>query len=616
MMKRICFCLAALFCLNVVLWFPATALTDHTNVVIGTPSSPYTHYRIPGIVVTQNDTVLAYWEARRTNDTDEGDTDIMILRSANSGENFESVLTIESSAETCLTNPMMIVGNDGTIHLLYAENTGKNGVWYRYSTKEQDGTVWSDPIDISACLKRDTLGWSMVNFGPGHGICLQNGKNAGRLLLPMWCYFNGKYHVYTVYSDDSGTTWQMGEYIEGLYDETMIAELSDGGVLLNARQYGHSYDTQGENYKPATQADAYRHLSFSSTGIDSWSDVRKDTQLPDPACQGSMLSTTINKKHAILFTNCNNQSGRSNLTVRCSFDDGKTWVNKTILVDKVGGYSDIAVDREGTAYVLHEAMTNGCHIIKLYRFDLIDEFAFYTNSVSVFEGSGTEIAPYLLEHMGDLNTLQNSESNYAGKHFKLCFDPDFKFDESNWNGIGSKTLFVGSFVGNGHTVKNLLGSFFADADDSKIADISYQNRLFSNKNYYQVGDTEDFRVRFAADLNCDVSLLREVGFEYEITYGTQTKKFVASCSQIYEKLTVDGIPQAPFEGKYFLAHGIKNIPESMPVSFTVRPYAKTTNNETYYGSKTSISFVDRNGLIGLMVSNGDCSYLPWDSVFQ
>ena len=127
-MKRICFCLAALFCLNVVLWFPATALTDHTNVVIGTPSSPYTHYRIPGIVVTQNDTVLAYWEARRTNDTDEGDTDIMILRSANSGENFESVLTIESPAETCLTNPMMIVGNDGTIHLFYAENTGKNGV--------------------------------------------------------------------------------------------------------------------------------------------------------------------------------------------------------------------------------------------------------------------------------------------------------------------------------------------------------------------------------------------------------------------------------------------------------------------------------------------------------
>ena len=612
MVKKLCFCLAILLCLNVVALFPATALTDHTNVVIGTPSDPYTHYRIPGIVVTQNDTVLAYWEARRTNDTDEGDTDIMILRSVNSGESFETVLTIESPEETCLTNPMMIVGNDGTIHLLYAENTGKNGVWYRYSTKAQDGTVWSEPVDISACLQRNTLGWDMVNFGPGHGICLQNGENAGRLLLPMWCRCNGTYYVYTVYSDDNGATWQMGERVEGMLNETMIAELSDGGVLLNARQFGYSYNTQNQTYKP-TEENAYRHLSFSSTGIDSWSDVRKDTQLPDPACQGSMLSTTINGKRAILFVNCANKADRYDLTVRCSFDDAKTWVNKTVLVDSVGGYSDIAVDSKGKAYVLHEAMTNGRHIVKLYRFDLNNTF---TYSVSDFEGNGTSTDPYLLEHMGDLNTLQNSESNYAGKYFKLCFDPDFKFDESNWNGIGSKTPFEGYFDGNGHTVRNLIGSFFANADDSKISDISYQNRLFSNKNYYQVGNTADFRVRFAAELNCDVSLLREVGFEYEISYGTQTMKYVASCSQVYEKLTADGTPQAPSEGKYFLAHGIKNIPETTPVSFIVRPYAVAINGETYYGSKTNVSFVDRHGVIGLIVSNGDCAYLPWNFVFS
>ena len=634
-MKKLCFCLAILLCLNVVFLNTATAETCEADFVTTVATSAYNNYqdyRIPGIVATKKGTILAYWEARTQAGWDDKPTDIMIYRSTDGGNSFNEAKIIKTTDEACLSNPMMIVGNDEneTIHLLYAKNLGVDGVYHCTST--DDGVSWSDPVDISACLQRNMLHWTMVNFGPGHGICLQNGENAGRLLLPMWCFYNNTYYVYTVYSDDNGATWQMGERVEGMLNETMIAELSDGGVLLNARQFGYSYNNQTQTYKP-TEENAYRHLSFSSTGIDSWSDVRKDSQLPDPACQGSMISTTINGEHAILFVNCANKAGRSNLTVRCSFDDGKTWVEETVFLDSVGAYSDIAV-YNGTAYVLHEDTTvtpnktlsftnqqgnpenRNMFGMELFSFDLEDAFGSYTTSVDDFEGSGTNTDPYLLEHMGDLNTLQNSESNYAGEYFKLCFDPDFKFDESNWNGIGSKTPFEGYFDGNGHTVNNLIGSFFLDDDNANISNISYQNQLFSDQNYYQVGNTDDFRVRFVAELMCDVSQLQAVGFEFEIIYGLQMRSYEPSCSHVYEKLLVDGTPQAPSEGKYFLAYGIMDIPEDMPVSFTVRPYATAIDGKTYYGSVMSVNFVNREGVIGLVPSNGECAYLPWNSVFS
>lgn len=614
MKKRLCLFLATLLCLHSLVLLPVTAATVNQGVVIedvvvdanypdkyATWKDQYQlvyGYRIPGMVVTQNNTILVAWEVRANVYEDEGDNDIMIRRSTDGGTNFETVFRVGMNDAECFTNPTMIVGDDGRIHLLYMKDTGKQGVYYTYSDNDGAKDSWSQPVDISGAFQRAKLGWNMVNFGPGHGICLKNGENAGRLIVPMWCCINKIYYVYTLYSDDNGVTWQMSERVEGLYNETMIAELSDGGVMLNARQGG---DVKN------------RHLSFSSTGINAWSEVRADTDLPDPGCQGSMISTTINGQHAILFVNCADQKDRTNLTVRCSLDDGKTWVSETVKIDGACGYSDIAVGSNGTVYVLYESnlFSEKAFGMLLYKFDLNTAFGNSTDKPAAFKGDGTEESPFLLEHMGDLNTLQNATDSYKTQHFKLCFDPDFGFDESKWN-----KNFVGIIDGNGHTVKNLtLDLFKNDQNESILSNATYQNMPFALQNYYQEGTTgADFSVRFVAELLCEPSVLSGIGFKYVITNEGRTEEYTANCSYVYRQLMADGELQSPKNGKYFLAHGIKDIPVATLVSFTVTPFIVTNSGKWVYGTETKVSFINRQAN-SLVVGSGDCNYQPWSSIF-
>ena len=69
-----------------------------------------------------------------------------------------------------------------------------------------------------------------------------------------------------------------------------------------------------------------------------------------------MLINQLNfGQYALLLVNCANEHERKNVTLRISFDDGKTWsIKRTIDADR-GGYVDIATDeKNGLVYVLYE----------------------------------------------------------------------------------------------------------------------------------------------------------------------------------------------------------------------------------------------------------------------
>ncbi len=375
-MKKICFLLAILLTLSVMPLFTATAETTLSEgTVIADPADKgYLSYRIPGIYVTASGAVLVAWEARHDAGTDTGDTDLMLYRSAN-GTDFEQVLFLDQGTKS-INNPVMVQDAEGTIHLLYAVNAGQGGVFHRKS--QNDGVTWSEAVEITASLQKATLGWGMCNLGPGHGLCLQNGDYKGRLILPIWCYITAtkSYDVYTVYSDDNGESWHMGERASNNLNETSIVELSNGMVMLNSRQYGLPYNEAEPN---RTEEEAYRAVTVSKTGIDGWSETRFDETLIDPACEGSITSTKINGKHALLFVNCASKTKRRDLTVRCSFDNGHSWVEKTPYLSYVGWYSDIAVAPDGTVYVIHEG--EGL-TMELFTFDAEAEFGDYSNEVA------------------------------------------------------------------------------------------------------------------------------------------------------------------------------------------------------------------------------------------
>jgi len=103
-----------------------------------------------------------------------------------------------------------------------------------------------------------------------------------------------------------------------------------------------------------------RLIAISSNGGASWDTTWFDKNLPDPVCQGSIL--TIGKRKNILaFCNPADTLHRNNLTLRISFDDGKTW-RKNLEIDKsppgkemsYSAYSDLIEVDKKTIGILYE----------------------------------------------------------------------------------------------------------------------------------------------------------------------------------------------------------------------------------------------------------------------
>ena len=76
-----------------------------------------------------------------------------------------------------------------------------------------------------------------------------------------------------------------------------------------------------------------------------------DEALTEPVCMGSIIR--LPQKN-ILFANPDSTSERRNLTVRMSYDEGRSWPVSKVLNAGRSGYSDLTVGRDGTIFCLYE----------------------------------------------------------------------------------------------------------------------------------------------------------------------------------------------------------------------------------------------------------------------
>jgi len=319
----------------------------------------YDTYRIPGIVVTAEGTVLAYAVARRNlADGDWSDTDIMLRRSTDGGKHWDKSHHIAGNSHGVTDNPVAIASHEkGVVHFLYQHDYAN--IYYMKST--DDGASFSAPEDITASLTdlRSQFNWNVVALGPGHAIELKS----GRLLVPVWLaagevQANGRRQhgpsgITTIYSDDHGTTWKHGDIIAVNApemknpNELQVIQLADGSVMANIR----TGDTK-----------LLRAVAQSPDGISHWTKPVFDSHLYDPVCAAGI--TRYDDRH-ILFTNPdsstmprkkNGEGLRQNLVVRMSEDEGKTWPLARLLVQGPTGYSDIAVDRNKQIFDIYETL--------------------------------------------------------------------------------------------------------------------------------------------------------------------------------------------------------------------------------------------------------------------
>lgn len=234
----------------------------------------YNLIQAPALAKTGDNGLLLFAEGRSNPRTAEervaqnthpaGDTDIIMRRSSDGGNNWEdqiSVIAGEGSAQTyCF--PQVLRTSDGKIILHYSTLSGSTVDGdYEYDPGSQriyqvvsgdGGNSWSAPADISSGLL-DEGGY--LRNGPGHGIELSTAAYKGRLLMPLSI---GEETVKVALSDDGGMSWRLSEAVEG--DELQygsVVELEDGRLMM---LMSHN------NSSPRS-----KQVAYSSDGGETWS---------------------------------------------------------------------------------------------------------------------------------------------------------------------------------------------------------------------------------------------------------------------------------------------------------------------------------------------------------
>jgi sialidase-1 len=97
---------------------------------------------------------------------------------------------------------------------------------------------------------------------------------------------------------------------------------------------------------------------LSDDGGLTWYDQHFDTNLMEPICQASIRRYSWpgkGSKDIILFSNPASREGRVNMTVRASFDSGRSWPVSKVLHSGSSAYSDLAALPGGLVGCLYEA---------------------------------------------------------------------------------------------------------------------------------------------------------------------------------------------------------------------------------------------------------------------
>lgn len=307
-------------------------------------------YRIPAIVNLPDGKLLAFAEGRVGGSGDYGDVNIVLKTSTDQGKTWTALQTVVDYNTLQAGNPAPVVDltdpayPKGRIFLFY--NTGNNHeaevrkgnglreAWYVSST--DGGLNWSEPVNITTQVHRPKQekinpaynfkeDWRAYANTPGHALQFKAGKYKGRIYIPA-NHSDGVnpgrgegYFAHGYYSDDHGKTFKISETIsiQG-GNEATAAELSNGGLIFNARN-------QDRDEKA-------RIVAYSKDGGASWVSEKSDQNLPDPVCQGSILDIGKKKgKNILAFSNLDHLKDRDNLTLRISYDEGKTWPWKKVI---------------------------------------------------------------------------------------------------------------------------------------------------------------------------------------------------------------------------------------------------------------------------------------------
>jgi len=321
-------------------------------------------YRIPGLATTNKGTLIGVYDNRYKQGADlQGDIDVGMSRSTDGGATWESMKPImdmgtyggKGQDENGIGDPSVLV--DRTNNTIWVAGVwahghpGKRNWWaskqgiepektsqFVLVKSEDDGLTWSNPINITSQIKNKD--WFLLLQGPGKGITLKDGT----LVFPaQYKDENEMPHATIIYSKDHGVTWEIGSGAKSNTTEAQVVELQDGSLMLNMR------DNRGGARSVYTTKNLGKTWEVHETSRKA---------LIEPVCMASLISFDHPEKGQILFfSNPNTTKGRTNITIKTSFDQGKTWPVKNQLElyeDACAGYSCMTKIDENHIGILYE----------------------------------------------------------------------------------------------------------------------------------------------------------------------------------------------------------------------------------------------------------------------
>lgn len=355
----------------------------------------YACYRIPSIVRAQNGDLLAFAEGRVANCSDSSrPIRIVCKRSQDNGRTWSPLQVVgqnivggdEYMAQNC--SPVVdVVHGTGRIIVLF--NKLEHSEWDISSgiglsricciQSNDNGLTWYHERDITDQVHRpyqpDYEGvyphathpanreadWRVQRPTLGHAIQLTHSAVKGRLFF-AGTMTRGDRSVfqsqnYAFWSDDMGESWTIGGINSQVgLNEAIAVELESGDVMINSRGY-HNERSLGKR--------AVTIAVFDDTGAITFGETIQDHALTDPAVQASMIRYTHNAqthfggKSRILFSNPNHTHARMNMTVRLSYDEGKTWAFSKTVDPGPAAYSDLVIQGDGKIGLLYERGNQG-----------------------------------------------------------------------------------------------------------------------------------------------------------------------------------------------------------------------------------------------------------------
>lgn len=293
----------------------------------------------------------------------------------------------------------IMVGGPG-----YFQSTPSNPIVPTIITSTDGGDTWSTPRTLTDELYNTTYNEGAVQgsfAGSGRGLMLQRQKDKqlnGRIMFAMSHRFaNNNVQEYIIYSDDEGNTWKFSTqsaYSGG--DESKLVELADGTVMISVRQNGQ------------------RGYNKSTDGGVTWGTQAKWADINGNACNGDILYVN---KHVMLHS-YPNDGKRKNVTIKASFDGGKSWSNPYVVCAPSSCYSTMDVTKDGDIAIFYE--DNACSTGFVLNYVVLPTSFIYEGTPSLKAFKAVQASAQVILDKGA--GYETAETAKAGEFSKASVD--------------------------------------------------------------------------------------------------------------------------------------------------------------------------------------------------